>query len=571
MAIHGIVSTYFGDLEYDLGKSLTWTKSFCDTVYVMDINLSEASRQYVVNWDYSFPNVKHSFFSQYSFLSNPINAKNWRKESFNRAKAAWNYDANDWVMFIDGTEGLNVYHAPPVDLVITSAETEDTLDDNGIVIFTTDTAHGAQVGDTLRVLGAVITTTVDSVEVEVVLDGVYSVDDVLSSTQIKVIKEGMNLTLADTLLDNEAHARLTTEPEGFLGGDLFQSWVQAEIDAAVADGKNFISLDGWALIRSSSPDTVSFDMTASSTFTNIPATIDVARCDEFYVPMDSMIRIGKVSSLNNSAFNWLTLDQPEETFANAYPADRLSLISYAYVRWSENPTRMTQSVDSEAPFYVTPNDEDNPALRPVSEEDDTGFAMRRLISDVRPLDGVPLVWTDPDPIGEQPMVGDYQKLDINYVQIESLVDGSFVMGGYSAFGGSPLYPGVIRSNLREGLWYTRQGAPPSRVRVASGSVTDGVATITTSSRHYLTVGTSISVYGTDSNFNGTHTITATPTSTTFTFDRPIDNVASTTYALGEGVTMPITFGPVPWNYLLNTFGIDNPTQWLTTGLRRTTI
>ena len=95
MAIHGIVSTYFGDLEFDIGKSLNWTKPFCDTMYVMDINTADSSRQYVVDWDRSFPSVKKSFFSQYSFLTNPTTAKNWRKESFNRAKTAWNYDSND--------------------------------------------------------------------------------------------------------------------------------------------------------------------------------------------------------------------------------------------------------------------------------------------------------------------------------------------------------------------------------------------------------------------------------------------------------------------------------------------
>jgi hypothetical protein len=570
MAIHGIISTYFGDLEFDLGKSLTWTKAFCDTMYVMDVNTAEAPRQYVVNWDYSFPNAKHSFFSQYSFLSNPTNAKNWRKESFTRAKSAWNYDPDDWVMFIDGSEGLNVYHAPPVNLVITSAETVDTFDDNGYVIFTTDGDHGAEVGNILRVLRATITTTVESEEVVVVLDGAYLVDDVPSSTTIKVIKEGMNLDIADTALDEEAHGVLTTEPAGFLDGNLFKSWIEAEIANTIADGKNFISLDGWALIRSSSPDTVSFDMT-QPVFDNISSTIDVVKCDEYYVDMGRMIRIGKVSSFSNPAFNWLSLDQPEESFANAYPADLLSLISYAYVRWSDTPTRMTQSVNAADPFYVDPLDDDNPPLRPVSEEDDAGFAMRRLISNVRPLVDVPVVWSDPDPYGEQPMVGIYQKLDLNYVQQEDLVDGEFVPSGYSAFGGSPLYPGVLRSNLREGVWYTRQGSPPIRVNVASASVSDGVATAVTGSRHYLTVGTSISIYGTDPNFDGTHVITGTPTSTTFTFDRPIDDVASTSYSLGQGVTMPQTFGPVPWNYLLNTFGIDDPAQWLTTGKRRTTI
>lgn len=566
MAIHGIVSTYFGDYEFDIGKSLMWTKTFCDSMYVMDVNLAESSRRYVVDWSYTFPNVKHSFFSKYSFFTDATSAKNWRKESFNRAKLAWNYDPDDWVMFIDGTEALNVFHNPPVFLTVTSAETIDIDENSGFIIFTTEEEHGAEVGDTLEVLGAQITTVIDDVPSVVYLDGKYLVDDVPTSTSIKVIDIGMALDIPDTALDSEALGRLTTEPEGFFEGDIFNSWIESEINAAIADGKNFISLDGWALIRSSSPEEVSFDVVSIGE--GAVSTTSAARCEEYYVPMGNLIRIGKVSSFNNPAFNWLTLDQPAESFEIARPATNLSLISYAYVRWSDDPKRMTQSVSPDDPFYVMPNDEENPALRPVSEEDDLGFVMRTLISRVRPLDDVPLVWGDPDPVGEQPMVGIHQKLDIQYIPADQYSDGVFTQIGYNAFGGTPLYPGVLRSNLREGIWYTQQGSPPIRLKVVSGSLTDGLATITTAKPHYITAGTTVIIYGTDTTFDGTHVVTSIPTSTSFTFDRPTDlgDVASTSYPIGQAVTSPGTYGPTPWNYLTNTFGIDDPSKRFTVGV-----
>jgi hypothetical protein len=560
MAIHGIVSTYFGDLEFDIGKSLNWTKPFCDTMYVMDINTADSSRQYVVDWDRSFPSVKKSFFSQYSFLTNPTTAKNWRKESFNRAKTAWNYDSNDWVMFIDGTEGLNAYHAPPTTFDIDSAALVSQEDSTvSTITFTTATNHGAVEGNTLRVTGAFVTATVNSIEVTIDLSGSYLVTDAPSSTEVSVEKDfGAVIDIVDTPLDITAHGYLTTEPPGYFGGDVFKCWIQAEIDAAIADSKNFISLDGWALIRSGVPTDLVLTMSQPGLQSNAATA---TTCEEYYVPMGSMIRIAKVSSLNNPAFNWLSIDQPEESFANAYPADKLSLISYSYVRWSDNPVNMTQAVDSGAPNYVTTS----PPLRPTAIEYDTGYAMRRLISQVRPLDGVPIEpedWADPDPDGEQPTVDSYKKLDLIYVENEIYVDEEFAYSGYRPYGGSPLYPGILRSNLREGVWYTNQGPIPVTISCASASATGGVVTIDTGIPHYLSVGSKVSIYGTDPNFDGAQIIETVPTSRSFTFSRDIDDVASTNFPIGQAITMPAPFGPIPWNYLLNTFGIDNPSQWI---------
>jgi hypothetical protein len=568
MAIHGIVSTYFGDLEFDIGKSLNWTSTLCDSMYVMDVNNSESSRQYVIDWDNSFSTVKKSFFSQYSFLTSPTTAKNWRKESFNRAKAAWNYNDDDWVMFIDGTEGLNVFHAPPVTFNVTHASVTTPVTipvtTTGTITVTTSVSHGAAIGNTLKLTGAFLTATVNSNVVTIPLDGTYLVTAVPSSTKISIQRDfGAEINIADTTLSGIAHGSLTTEPSGYFAGNVFKSWIESEITAAVAAGKDFISLDGWALVRSGPPTNLT--LTMSQPDLQIKASTATS-CEEYYLSMGSMIRIGKVSSFSNSSFDWLTLDQPASSFSNAYAASRLSLISYAYVRWSDNPANMTQSVDASAPNYSS-----STPLRPVNIEYDTGYAMRRLISQVRPISGLPTApgdWSTSDPSGTQPMVGSYKKLDLIYVQNENYVDGGFVLSGYRAYGGSPLYPGILRSNLREGIWYTNRGSAPIKVRAATVSSSSGVVTVNTGypvdsgNPHYLSAGTKISVYGTDPKFNGTYVIDTVPSSRSFTFKRSTPDTSATEFPIGQVVTVPVSFGPVPWNYLLNTFGIDDPSQWI---------
>lgn len=560
MAIHGIVSTYFGDLEFDIGKSLNWTKDFCDTMYVMDINNTDSSRQYVVDWDKSLPTAKKSFFSQYSFLTSPTTAKNWRKESFNRAKAAWNYGADDWVMFIDGTEGLNVFHAPPVSLNVTHADLATTAPSTTATItVTTSTAHGAAVGNTIKFVGASISATVNSVPVTIDLDGSYLITGIVSSTRFSVQRNfEAVINIANKALNITAHGFLTKEPSGYFEGNVFKCWIEEEIASAIAAGKNFISLDGWALVRSGPPTELTLTMTEPSLARNAATA---TTCEEYYISMGAMIRIAKVSSLNNPAFNWLSLDQPETSFSNAYAASNLSLISYSYVRWSDNPAYMTQSVASSAPNYVT----STPPLRPVSIEYDVGFAMRRLISQVRPLAGLPITpetWGNADPNGTQPLVGSNKKLDLQYIANEVYEGGAFVQKGYHAYGGSPLYPGILRSNLREGIWYTNRDNAPVTIAVRSASATDNVVTVNTGKPHYLPVGTKLSIYGTDPKFNGQQVIATVPTSTSFTFNRTVSDTSETLFPLGQAITMPETFGPVPWNYLLNTFGIANPSQWI---------
>jgi len=62
--------------------------------------------------------------------------------------------------------------------------------------------------------------------------------------------------------------------------------------------------------------------------------------------------------------------------------------------------------------------------------------------------------------------------------------------------------------------------------VSNKALTDNVATLTTSTAHGFAAGETVTVTGVDAVFNGTHTIVAVPTTTTFTFAKTNTNVVS---------------------------------------------
>jgi hypothetical protein len=63
--------------------------------------------------------------------------------------------------------------------------------------------------------------------------------------------------------------------------------------------------------------------------------------------------------------------------------------------------------------------------------------------------------------------------------------------------------------------------------VSNKSLTSNVATLTTGTAHGFEVGQTVVVAGVDGDFNGTHVITAAPTTTTFRFSKTAADVAST--------------------------------------------
>src|SRR5262245_59549880 len=101
--IHGLIGAQFGDLEFDVGKSVRWSMFFQDDTYIMDVNLGD-QRYWVVNWTAPFPTAEpgdtgHNFF---------VTPAQWRKEQFQAGDAALKYADTDWVLFVDAHEGLSM-------------------------------------------------------------------------------------------------------------------------------------------------------------------------------------------------------------------------------------------------------------------------------------------------------------------------------------------------------------------------------------------------------------------------------------------------------------------------------
>ena len=73
--------------------------------------------------------------------------------------------------------------------------------------------------------------------------------------------------------------------------------------------------------------------------------------------------------------------------------------------------------------------------------------------------------------------------------------------------------------------------------VTNKSLTNDVATLTTSTPHGLLPGDGIIINGVDATFNGSYTIISTPTSTTFTYSKDASNVSSTAVSPAGSATV----------------------------------
>jgi hypothetical protein len=102
--VHAIVGCQFGDLEFDVGKSVRWATWFVDNLFVLDVNLGE-QRYWIVNWAETFPDAGHTVTSVNYFVL----PTEFRKEQWKQYKLAFGEPGDDdWILFIDGHEGLGV-------------------------------------------------------------------------------------------------------------------------------------------------------------------------------------------------------------------------------------------------------------------------------------------------------------------------------------------------------------------------------------------------------------------------------------------------------------------------------
>ncbi len=108
---HAIVGAQFGDMEFDVGKSVRWTQWFADDVFILDINLGE-QRYWVVNWAMTYPLAFHAV-TGVNFFADPVG---FRKAQWSAARSeqGLQYDPDDWVIFIDAHEGFCIDPRDPV-------------------------------------------------------------------------------------------------------------------------------------------------------------------------------------------------------------------------------------------------------------------------------------------------------------------------------------------------------------------------------------------------------------------------------------------------------------------------
>jgi len=102
--IHALIGAQFGDLEFDVGKSVRWTQWFSDDLFITDINTGD-QRYWVVNWDKTFPFASHTT-TDINFFVVPAQ---FRAAQFAAAlkDPVILLEDNDWVLFVDAHEGMS--------------------------------------------------------------------------------------------------------------------------------------------------------------------------------------------------------------------------------------------------------------------------------------------------------------------------------------------------------------------------------------------------------------------------------------------------------------------------------
>lgn len=327
---HALVGAQFGDLEFDVGKSVRWTQWFTDDIFITDINTGDP-RYWIVNWTQTFPNAHHTV-TGINWFAAPVA---FRQEQFAGAlrEQALMMEPNDWVVFIDAHEGLCVDTRPP----------------------------------------------------------------------------------------------LPTD----VGIEPFRSYLYREIARANAAGKDRLVIPFYAFLKHDNIITVDYAHRAfadgSLGFTTAQGSLGTP----YYVASQGLTRMMKVSVLQNPAFNWALIDTPTAADSGM----NISIVSYAYAHWN---------LQDIVPPATT--------VEPLTEVNDDGWRMRKLVSMVRPIASIP--YAEPyktvaqDPAG---LPGPWAPADAKTpdpVQPQPVTPNASLAGLLVG-----LYDNVLRLNMRDGVWY----------------------------------------------------------------------------------------------------------------------
>ena len=310
MAAHVIASSYFGDYEYDVGCSVRWHQYLFNTLFACDISGVRA-RSHLLAWDATFPAAKFTYMRNSYFGSSPATgpaaAAAWRKDSFAKALSAWKYADEDWVFFLDCTEGL-------VFDIQSGARDPYEFEDPGAA----------------PALPSWITYLLSFVD---------PAQDTLSFPFWAYTRSSAPWVV-DSIIDPVLEDALN----------------------AVQEGGTFNGLD---------PEVVRATNRSSHQMNH-----------QYYTLAGYLPRAFKVSALKDPDFDWTVLDQ-FVGYNSTVTEVGASLVSYAYARYAE------------------PGNLDSATGTSVDEAHDVGWKMRKLVSRVRPVDGLQTTdWADPDTADE---------------------------------------------------------------------------------------------------------------------------------------------------------------------------
>ena len=216
------------------------------------------------------------------------------------------------------------------------------------------------------------------------------------------------------------------------------SWVTYLL-SVLDEGQDTISFPFWAYTRASAPwsiesviDTALEDaldaVQEGGTFNGLdPEDVRATNRSshqmnyQYYTLAGYLPRAFKVSVLKDPGFDWSALDEFVATPDSTVPEVGASMVSYAYARYAE------------------PGNIDSATGTSVDEAHDVGWTMRKLVSRVRPVDGLQTDdWGDPDTADEHsPAMPEDPDTGLPYEPPAWLVGTGILEEGFDPEDGTP--------------------------------------------------------------------------------------------------------------------------------------
>lgn len=346
MKVHGIVCTYLGDGEYDIGKTAAWLNSYVNTLFFYDLNYGEAGRKYMVDYAKTFPDAEFAYHPATSpgFYAN---APLFRQMAFQAALKAWGYADGDWVVFIDASE---------------SVSTNKAYDQQAL-----DTEWPTLINALLEAARAGI--NVLKLPFHVFLQQGTVTDEYMS---------------ADAALGNRLVEQIDNKEDE----------IAAETDP-VAKAALQVELDALLLLQQTN-DSVLY-------WTNDPHYLSDT------LALDRMFRVSYLKTQVPTAQAWKGIDTFSLAIGTV-PANGVAVVAYGYARYDDGQEHIPpSSLDDSVPYGIEPYGTgpyggSGAQVVSLSLGTDGGFVNRLLLQQVRDV-GLPEDYNEPDPVGVAHPVG----------------------------------------------------------------------------------------------------------------------------------------------------------------------